>query len=140
MNFQCVPNNYPAGTNATDCNIWPSVKVANNERGDAAIDYFPQASYYYNCQSNGMGTPGCALGYTSLGLKSYKDFGLSCGIGNGKIPTQIDNSTGIITCATDSNGNCLVRESKSQCDSLLNLVPINTSGANGVNTLVCSDG
>ena len=140
MNFQCVPNNYPIGTNATDCNILTNITNSDNARNNDAEDYFPTPTYYLNCQTNGMGTPGCAGGYTAMGLKSYKDFGYTCNIGNGTIPTIVDPITGIITCATDSNGNCLIRSSQTECNTLLNLIPVGPTGTNGVNQLICTSG
>lgn len=140
FNFKCVPNNYPNETGGTDCNTWASFNDANRSRGNDARDWFKRQEYYLDCKQIGKSKQGCASGYNTMGYKSYKDLGYSCDIGNGIVPTKIDSTTGVITCATDSNGDCLVRKSKSDCVSSLNLIPADNSGKNTNQGLVCSEG
>ena len=140
INYRCVPNNYPNQTGGTDCNIWPSINDVNRARGNDARNWFKNQNYYLNCKQIGKSKPGCAAGYNAMGYKSYGDLGFSCNVGNGLIPTKIDSATGVITCATDSKGNCLLRSSKTDCINSLNLIPADDSGKNTNNSLVCSEG
>ena len=140
MNFKCIPNNFPNEIGGSDCNIWPNIDTLNNTRTNTAKDWFPDSNYYINCNQIGKSKPGCAAGYDTMGYKSYADLGYSCNIGNGLIPTKIDDATGIITCATDSTGNCLVRSSKTECTNYLNLIPIDNFNKNINNGLICSEG
>jgi hypothetical protein len=140
MNYQCVPNNYPNETGGTDCNIFPSMNAMNNARNNAARDWFKNPNYYLDCKQIGKSLPGCATGYNQMGYKSYSDLGYSCNVGSGLIPTKIDTATGIITCATDSNGNCLVRSSKTDCVNSLNLIPLDNSNQNTNKGMACTNG
>ena len=142
MNFQCVPNNYPNETGGTDCNIWNNINDMNNSRGNDARDWFKKSDYYLDCKQIGKSKPGCAMGYNELGYKSYADLGYSCNVGNGLIPTKINPTTGVITCATDSKGKCLIRKSKTECINSLNLIPIDdkTNPSNINNGMVCTNG
>ena len=140
INYRCIPNNYPNKTGGTDCNIWHSINAVNSSRGNDARDWFKDKNYYLNCKQIGKSKRGCAAGYNAMGYKSYEDLGFSCNVGNGKIPTKIDSATGVITCATDSKGNCLVRSSKSDCVNSLNLIPADNSDKNKTNNLVCVEG
>lgn len=140
MNFKCIPNNYPNQTGGNDCNIWPSINAVNVSRSNDARDWFKQPAYYLNCKQIGKSKPGCASGYNAMGYKSYSDLGYSCKVGNGLIPTKIEPTTGIITCATDSQGNCLIRSSQADCNNSLNLIPIDNSNKNNNSGLVCSKG
>ena len=121
-NFQCVPNNYPTGKNATDCNIWSNAKAAEKSRTNDGRTWFKTSSFYVDCDKIGKNSPGCDIGYVLSESKTYRELGFSCDVGNGLVPTKVD-SEGIISCATDTSGNCLVRTSKEQCESFLNLVP-----------------
>ena len=140
MSYQCVPNNYPNDSGGNDCNIWPNINDMNSSRNNDARNWFPQSWYYLDCKQIGKSLPGCAIGYNQMGYKSYSDLGYSCNIGNGLIPTKIEPTTGVLTCATDSNGNCLVRKSKTDCVNSLNLIPIDNSNKNINNGMACSDG
>jgi len=140
QSFKCVPNNYPNQTGNTDCNIWPSISTMNRARDNDARDWFKQWPYYFECKQIGKSKPGCAAGFNSMGLKSYKDMGYSCDIGTGLIPTKIDSETGIITCATDTTGTCLVRNTKENCQNYLELIPLDNSNQNKNDGLVCSEG
>jgi len=140
INFKCVPDNYPNETGGTDCNIWSSINDVNRARGNDSRDWFKNEEYYLDCKQIGKSKPGCASGYNAMGYKSYADLGFSCNVGNGLVPTKIDPTNGVITCATDSNGNCLVRNSKSDCVNSLTLIPADNSGKNTNNSLVCSQG
>lgn len=151
IGFQCVPGNWPDKTlGGTDCYIWDSVSAVDSTRHDSSDSDFKNSAYYYNCSGVGKSLPGCRAIYNAFGQKSYKDLGYSCDLGNGTIPTKI-SSTGVITCVTDASGNCLVRKSKEQCQTLLNLVPTttpipttstgeNVSCNNTIKTLECSKG
>ena len=117
-----------------------SESSADNTRKNSSVKDFKTDYYYYDCKGSGKSKKGCEVGYNSYGYKSYGDLGYSCEVGNGKIPTKIDSNTGIITCATDLNGDCLVRKSKSDCEDSLNLIPIDKSDKNKTMDLVCENG
>ncbi len=140
--FQCIPSNYTTASvnNNNDCYIWNSLSSAQNSAGNDASNNFKTQTFYPNCSSKGKSTPGCAIGYNAINYKSYSDFGYGCNIGNGTIPAKMD-SNGIITCATDTSGNCIVASSKDQCNQIINLVPVQkNSTINNVSSMSCSNG
>ena len=141
MNYQCIYNNIGSYTgDGTDCILFPNLDDVNNTRGKYAYVSYSKPTWYLNCDKIGKSKPGCAAGYNQMGYKSYADLGYTCNIGNGTIPTKIDNSTGVITCATDISGNCLIRTSKTDCENSLNLIPIDNSNQNINNGMTCTDG
>lgn len=134
MSFHCFPNN-----DNKDCKVYSSIKDADKERENTSKGSFKNSRNYYDCGKIGKNTNGCALGFNSFGYESYKDLGFNCDLGNGKIPTKVD-SNGIITCAVDKNGDCLVRKDKIECEEKLNLIPINNNNKNDASTLKCING
>ena len=62
----------------------------------------------------------------TLNLKSYKDFGYNCNIGDGKIPLKYDDKTGVLSCISLDGKNCLSFSNKNECDKRINLVPYNS--------------
>jgi hypothetical protein len=140
--YQCIPSSFNSAqlNNTNDCNIWNSSSDALNDGKNAASNNYKTQSFYPDCSSKGKNSPGCAIGYNAIGYKSYSDFGYSCNIGNGTIPAKMDSS-GVITCATDTSGKCIVASSKDECNQIINLVPTqNGSTTNDVSSMTCSNG
>ena len=98
----------------------------------------PDSGRYDKCYDGKTPGSGCEFALDNfyyqpkdkvLNLKSYKDFGFTCNLGNGTIPLNYNKNTGVLSCPSLDGKNCLSFSSKNECDKRINLVPYNSGGS-----------